>query len=139
MPSALLAAATRTHRATLTHKLAEVAVRYDGRTVLIGDAAHPVGAGQGASMAIEDAVTLARCVATAPSVPAALTAYDALRRPRSPGRSARRPATATRRPRARCAAACTRPYSPLALRYGYERSTRRLCTHEVIPLPTPPA
>ena len=34
---------------------APVTCRFAGTTVLIGDAAHPVGAGQGASMALEDA------------------------------------------------------------------------------------
>jgi len=45
---------------TLNHVLEPVPVQAGERTVLIGDAAHPVGAGQGASMAIEDAVILAR-------------------------------------------------------------------------------
>jgi salicylate hydroxylase len=44
--------------------------RHD-RTVLVGDAARPVGAGQGASMAIENAVALARQLAAAETVPAA--------------------------------------------------------------------
>ena len=41
---------------TSGYVLAPVARRHNGRTVLVGDAAHPVGAGQGASMAMEDAV-----------------------------------------------------------------------------------
>lgn len=54
-----------------------------GRVTLLGDAAHPmypVG-GNGASQAILDARALARHLASAPSVPEALTAYDAERRP----------------------------------------------------------
>ncbi|WP_330314994.1 hypothetical protein OHS17_31935 [Streptomyces sp. NBC_00523] len=35
-------------------------VRHSDRMVLLGDADHPVGAGQGASMALEDALVLAR-------------------------------------------------------------------------------
>jgi 2-polyprenyl-6-methoxyphenol hydroxylase-like FAD-dependent oxidoreductase len=50
--------------------------------VLVGDAAHPVGAGQGASMALEDAIALARALraesghGAAPSTPAALAAFE---------------------------------------------------------------
>ncbi|MEV7519634.1 NAD(P)/FAD-dependent oxidoreductase [Streptomyces sp. NPDC091371] len=83
MPLALIRAATRIDRPMPMHRLAELPVWHDDRTVLIGDAAHPVGAGQGASMAIEDAVALGRCVAAAPSVRAALTEYTRLRRPRT--------------------------------------------------------
>lgn len=57
---------------------------YRGRIVLIGDAAHPVGAGQGASIALEDAVVLARHLAAAGNaIPAALAAFDAERQPRA--------------------------------------------------------
>ncbi|MGC4948738.1 FAD-dependent monooxygenase [Streptomyces sp. DT224] len=79
VPSAVLAATTALHRPTLTHTLDPVAVRHDDRIVLLGDADHPVGAGQGASMALEDALVLARLLGTETSVPAALTAYDAER------------------------------------------------------------
>jgi salicylate hydroxylase len=58
----------------------------DGRrALLIGDAAHamaPYGA-QGAAMAIEDAWVMAACLAkNRDDAPAAITAYEALRRPR---------------------------------------------------------
>jgi salicylate hydroxylase len=58
------------------------------RVVLLGDAAHPTppSAGQGAAMAIEDAVTLAACLRRAggPSgVPAALADYAARRQART--------------------------------------------------------
>lgn len=55
-----------------------------GRMVIIGDAAHATSpaAGQGASMAIEDAVTLARCLRDVPSIPEALGVYEGLRRER---------------------------------------------------------
>ncbi len=55
---------------------------HSGRMLLVGDAAHPVGVGHGASMCIEDALELATALTGAPSVPAALKAYDATRRPR---------------------------------------------------------
>lgn len=72
------------------HALATVPVWHDDRIVLAGDAWHPVGAGQGASMAIEDAVVLARCLAgtgdTSTAQPAtlatALAAYGQARRDR---------------------------------------------------------
>jgi salicylate hydroxylase len=57
-----------------------------GRATLLGDAAHAAGPflGQGAAMALEDAVTLAACVGRRPDdVPAALAEYEARRRPRT--------------------------------------------------------
>ncbi|WP_279579692.1 FAD-dependent monooxygenase [Fodinicola feengrottensis] len=68
---------------TLHHVVGPVSRHQDGRTVLVGDAAHPVGAGQGASMAIEDAVVLAQQLRKADSVAAGLRAYDHLRRTRT--------------------------------------------------------
>jgi 2-polyprenyl-6-methoxyphenol hydroxylase-like FAD-dependent oxidoreductase len=55
-----------------------------GRVVLLGDAAHAIGphAGQGASMAIEDAVVLSSCLADTLDYGAAFAHYEALRRPR---------------------------------------------------------
>jgi FAD-dependent urate hydroxylase len=52
--------------------------------VIIGDAAHAASpsSGQGASMAIEDAVTLARCLRDARQVDTALAQYESLRRER---------------------------------------------------------
>ncbi|GAA3441512.1 FAD-dependent oxidoreductase [Planomonospora venezuelensis] len=81
-PSAILRAATRLHRPALHHVLAEVPVWQDGRTVLVGDAAHPVGSGQGAAMAVEDAVVLARAVREEGSAAAGLARYDRERRAR---------------------------------------------------------
>jgi 2-polyprenyl-6-methoxyphenol hydroxylase-like FAD-dependent oxidoreductase len=54
------------------------------RTVLIGDAAHATSpaAGQGSSLAMEDAVVLARCLRDLP-VPEALSAYERARRGRT--------------------------------------------------------
>ncbi|MFJ1709281.1 FAD-dependent monooxygenase [Kitasatospora sp. NPDC088346] len=55
------------------------------RTVLIGDAAHAASpaTGQGASMALEDAVVLAKALRDARSPAAALERYELLRRPRT--------------------------------------------------------
>jgi 2-polyprenyl-6-methoxyphenol hydroxylase-like FAD-dependent oxidoreductase len=57
---------------------------HTGRVVLIGDAAHAVGphAGQGASMAIEDALVLGAFLETQDDVTAAFVRYEALRRKR---------------------------------------------------------
>lgn len=55
-----------------------------GRAGLLGDAAHAVSSssGQGASLAIEDALVLARCLRDIPAVPEALAEYEAQRRDR---------------------------------------------------------
>jgi 2-polyprenyl-6-methoxyphenol hydroxylase-like FAD-dependent oxidoreductase len=55
-----------------------------GRTVLVGDAAHATSpaAGQGSSLAMEDAVVLARCLRDLP-VHDALRVFEHLRRPRA--------------------------------------------------------
>ncbi|MFS8204106.1 FAD-dependent oxidoreductase [Streptomyces sp. CWNU-52B] len=55
-----------------------------GRTLTIGDAAHAASpaTGQGASMALEDAVLLAKSLRDAPGTEAALALYESLRRPR---------------------------------------------------------
>ena len=81
--AAILRAATEVRAATLGYAMRPVARRHDGRTVLVGDAAYPVGAGQGASMAMEDAVVLARELAAADTVAAGLDAFDRRRHPRA--------------------------------------------------------
>jgi 2-polyprenyl-6-methoxyphenol hydroxylase-like FAD-dependent oxidoreductase len=55
-----------------------------GHMVIVGDAAHAAApaSGQSASMAIDDAVVLAKSLSENPSVPAALATYEAVRRPR---------------------------------------------------------
>jgi len=57
----------------------------DGRSVLIGDAAHPTlpFLAQGANMALEDALLLARCLTELPDADAALARFVALRLPRA--------------------------------------------------------
>ena len=55
-----------------------------GRVAMLGDAAHPMTPflGQGASMAIEDAVVLARSIAASSTVTEAFERYEAVRRDR---------------------------------------------------------
>lgn len=57
---------------------------WHGNTVLVGDAAHAASpaTGQGASMALEDAVVLAKALRDSADVGAALPWYETLRRPR---------------------------------------------------------
>lgn len=56
-----------------------------GRATLLGDAAHPTtpNIGQGACLAIEDALVLARELQRGPTVPAALRRYERARQPRT--------------------------------------------------------
>lgn len=56
-----------------------------GRSVLVGDAAHAVApsTGQGASLALEDAVMLAHCLSSGTEVEGGLDRFVALRRPRA--------------------------------------------------------
>ncbi|MEU5884695.1 FAD-dependent oxidoreductase [Spirillospora sp. NPDC047279] len=135
VPAALLEASTALDHSTLTHVLAEVAVWHDDRIVLVGDAGHPVGAGQGASMAIEDAVVLARSLEDAGGVPggvpAALAAYDRARRRRvakmvrsaASNRDAKTAGPVSRRARDLV--------MPVMTRLFYERATTWLFTHDV--------
>ncbi|MFH8716839.1 NAD(P)H-dependent oxidoreductase (plasmid) [Streptomyces zaomyceticus] len=57
----------------------------DGRVALLGDAAHPMvpALGQGANMALEDALVLAEALASAAEVPDALADYARERAPRT--------------------------------------------------------
>jgi 2-polyprenyl-6-methoxyphenol hydroxylase-like FAD-dependent oxidoreductase len=66
------------------YDLPAVPTWHNDAMVIIGDAAHAVSpaSGQGCSLAFEDAVTLAPCLRDAPSVPAALHAYEQQRRSR---------------------------------------------------------
>ena len=64
--------------------LPKVLAWHSGRMVLVGDSAHAPSSssGQGASLAAESAVQLARCLRDIPDVGAAFAAYEQLRRER---------------------------------------------------------
>jgi 2-polyprenyl-6-methoxyphenol hydroxylase-like FAD-dependent oxidoreductase len=70
-------------RASPTHSLPHLPVWHAGRMVVIGDAAHAPtpSSGQGASLAVEDAVVLAKCLRDLPHQQA-FAAYERLRRAR---------------------------------------------------------
>jgi 2-polyprenyl-6-methoxyphenol hydroxylase-like FAD-dependent oxidoreductase len=67
-----------------TYDLGHVPTWFRGRMVIIGDAAHAPSpsSGQGASMALEDAVVLAQALRDHADVPTAFAAYEAARRER---------------------------------------------------------
>ena len=134
---AVLGASTRVHGATRLHTLAGVGVRHEGRIVLVGDAAHPVGAGQGASMAIEDAVVLARTLAEAGAVEEAFVAFDRERGARV-GRMLK---TARAGREAKLAGPIRRRVDdlvmPIVFRHVYARATAWLYTHDLGALPAP--
>lgn len=130
----ILAGVTELNRPTLDHVLAPVPTWHTGRTVLVGDAAHPVGVGQGASMAIEDAVVLTQRLAAAP-VPAALTAYEQIRRPRitkmlKAGKDSR-----ARKTRGPVRARLTDTIMSFGIRHFYGKATDWLYTYDVGALP----
>lgn len=73
------------------HIMPSVPTWYRGRMVLVGDAVHAPSnsSGQGASLAIESAVQLARCLRDLPDHASAFAAYTGLRRSRVEGVAAR--------------------------------------------------
>ncbi len=81
---ALIAAGNLELVADNTHDLPSVPVWHRQSMIVIGDAAHAPSpsSGQGASMAIEDAVVLAKCLRDLPDVTRAFAAFERLRRPR---------------------------------------------------------
>jgi FAD-dependent urate hydroxylase len=69
---------------TPIHTLQHLPAWHRGRMVVLGDAAHAPSptSGQGASLSIEDAVVLARCLRDRPDPQSAFAAFEAARRPR---------------------------------------------------------
>jgi 2-polyprenyl-6-methoxyphenol hydroxylase-like FAD-dependent oxidoreductase len=67
-----------------TYDLPHVPTWHRGPMIIIGDAAHAPSpsSGQGASIAMEDGVMLARCLRDLPTIPDAFAAYERLRRDR---------------------------------------------------------
>jgi FAD-dependent urate hydroxylase len=71
-------------KASPIHSIPHLPRWHTGRMVVIGDAAHAPTptSGQGASLAIEDAVVLAKCLRDLPDPQQAFPRFEALRRPR---------------------------------------------------------
>ena len=71
-------------RGWATYDIPTIPTWHAGSMVVIGDAAHATApsSGQGASLAIEDAVVLAKCLRDRPTIQAALESYEGLRRER---------------------------------------------------------
>ncbi|REE73170.1 2-polyprenyl-6-methoxyphenol hydroxylase-like FAD-dependent oxidoreductase [Rhodococcus wratislaviensis] len=136
-PLEIIRATTQLHRPTLMHTLAEVPVRHDERIVLVGDAAHPVGAGQGASMAIEDAVVLARALAKADSTGEGLAEYDRLRRARIGKMAEAARINRDAKTRGPLARRLRDLVMPIAFGHFYEKATTWLYTHDLGTLPAP--
>jgi 2-polyprenyl-6-methoxyphenol hydroxylase-like FAD-dependent oxidoreductase len=67
------------------HDIPTMATWHRGSVALIGDAAHAVSpsAGQGASLAMEDALVIAKCLREIPDTEQAFAAYERLRRERA--------------------------------------------------------
>ncbi|MEV0593279.1 FAD-dependent oxidoreductase [Nonomuraea cavernae] len=67
-----------------TYDFPTVPTWFNERMVIVGDAAHATSpsSGQGASMAMEDAVVLAKCLRDVPGLPGAFAAFEGLRRKR---------------------------------------------------------
>jgi FAD-dependent urate hydroxylase len=82
--SDLIAAGRLELAADNTHDLPSVPTWHKGPMIVIGDAAHAPSptSGQGASMAAEDAVVLAKSLRDLPDIPRAFAAYERLRRRR---------------------------------------------------------
>ncbi|MDQ3733408.1 MAG: FAD-dependent monooxygenase [Actinomycetota bacterium] len=66
------------------HSIPYLPTWHSGRMIVIGDAAHAPSptSGQGASLSIEDAVVLAKCLRDLPDPQAAFAQFEAARRPR---------------------------------------------------------
>jgi FAD-dependent urate hydroxylase len=81
---ALIAATKHDLAASPIHVIPHLPTWHSQRMVVIGDAAHAPSptSGQGASLAIEDAVVLARCLRDLPDTEQAFATYEDLRRSR---------------------------------------------------------
>lgn len=117
-----------------THDLGHVPVWHRGPMVVIGDAAHAPSptSGQGAAMAAEDGVMLAKALRDLPSIPAALNAYEAARR----GRVEKIVAYGARGSSAKAPSGFGRVMRDLAMRMVFklfvtERSTAWIYDHRV--------
>ena len=87
VPGARLASETNSETLQVVgalHIMPPVPHWHRGRMVLVGDAVHAPSnsTGQGASLAMESAIELARCLRDMTDVPSAFSVYERLRRPR---------------------------------------------------------
>lgn len=90
-PSADIVAATgEALMVTNARDLPSVRHWYGGRALVVGDAAHAASpaTGQGAALALEDAVVLGKALRDTATVDAAFVAYERMRRPRVDGNTA---------------------------------------------------
>jgi 2-polyprenyl-6-methoxyphenol hydroxylase-like FAD-dependent oxidoreductase len=89
------------------------------RVVLVGDSAHAPSAssGQGASLAAESGVQLARCLRDIEDLPTAFATYERLRRPRVEKIAARAARTNNNKKAGPVAGAIMRLVMPLAMRF----------------------
>jgi 2-polyprenyl-6-methoxyphenol hydroxylase-like FAD-dependent oxidoreductase len=80
----IIRATTSPLEAFNTYDVPSVKLWHRGPMIIVGDAAHATSpsAGQGASMAIEDAVVLAKCLRDRPDAQQAFVAFEQLRRRR---------------------------------------------------------
>jgi 2-polyprenyl-6-methoxyphenol hydroxylase-like FAD-dependent oxidoreductase len=80
----LIAAGVLQLSADNTHDLPSVGRWHNGPMIIIGDAAHAPSpsSGQGASMAIEDGIMLAKCLRDHRDYRTAFAAFERIRRPR---------------------------------------------------------
>ena len=147
-PAGMLAERTTPETLGITgaiHIMPPVPRWWRGRMVLVGDAVHAPSnsTGQGASLAIESAVELARCLRDLPEPADAFAAYERLRRARVEGiarRGARINSTKTPGPVARRVMQLVMP--PLFKRMDPERSMGPELRHRIdwaaaVPMPEP--
>ncbi len=82
--NALIAATLDIMPLTPIHTLGHLPNWHANRMIVIGDAAHAPSptSGQGASLSVEDAIVLAKCLRDLPTPQAAFAAFEAARRPR---------------------------------------------------------
>src|SRR6266487_4901023 len=81
----LIQATSHDLAASPVHTMPRLPTWHSGRMIVIGDAAHAPSptSGQGASLAIEDAVLLGKCLRDLPGPDQAFAAFEQLRRPRA--------------------------------------------------------
>jgi 2-polyprenyl-6-methoxyphenol hydroxylase-like FAD-dependent oxidoreductase len=119
------------------HVLAEVPVWHSDRIALVGDAGHPVGSGQGASMSIEDALVLAQALAETSTISDGLKMYDQKRR----ARIAKMVKAASANRDAKTAGPIGRRLNdlimPIFFRHFYEKATGWLYSHDLGTLHAP--